>query len=47
MDEDKKRQINDAIELMKSFCNRKSCYVDKCPLWLICGELICDMEKLD
>ena len=46
MDDDKKKQINDAIELMKSLCNGKDCYVDKCPLWFICGEFIRDMGKL-
>ena len=39
MDEEKKKQINDAIELMKSLCNGKDCYVDKCPLWFS-GEML-------
>ena len=47
MDEKEKKQINDAIELMKSFCSREYCNIENCPLWWICGEYVYDMKKLD
>ena len=40
MDDDKKKQINNAIELMKSICNDCSCGIG-CPLWHICAECTC------
>ena len=49
MDEKQKKQINEAIELMKSVCSKhddEGCCYSGCPLWWICGEYVCDMKKL-
>ena len=47
MDEKQKKQINEAIELMKSICdNTKNCGVT-CPLWRVCCECVFKMGKFD
>ena len=46
MNDNQKKQINDAIELMKSICdNTKSCDI-MCPLWPICCEHIFRWNRL-
>ena len=50
MDEKEKKQINDAIGLMKSICSKhddEGCCNSGCPLWWICAEYVYDMKKLD
>lgn len=47
MDEEKKKQINNAIELMKSICDSTDDCNVKCQLWRICREYIFNMRKLD
>lgn len=49
MDEDKKKKLNDAIEMMRAICdanNEDNCDAD-CPLWWNCGAQIFDWEKID
>lgn len=46
MNDNQKKQINDAIELMKSICDStKNCDVT-CPLWPICCEWIFKWNRL-
>lgn len=50
MDAKKKKQINDAIKLMKSICYKydvDGCCNADCPLWWNCGTFVYDMRQID
>ena len=50
MDAKKKKQINDAIKLMKAICYKydaDGCCDADCPLWWNCGTFVYNMRQID